>query len=343
MITQESIHKKASSLKGCLAHLRTETGRRRYDTDEDPLTGIDPFISDIGKIVSSKAVRNMPKKTQVFTLPGNALVRNRNTHVQEVVGTSIVLADLLGLNVHLVQAAAQGHDIGHIPLGHQGEAWLAKVMGRPFCHEVMGPVVMQHIERAGKGLNLTFETLDGMMRHSGNMVREGMTPEAWLLRYTDKITYLFHDVNDIVVREGYSVSEELTNLVEEFGSIQRFRASTAMAALTIESAELGRVSFEYSDLAQKFHRLRRLMYDIYPCVTQQDVGPILEPVLRFLERLDIGDPFMLLALLNDEDAIKISRATMRDMRLFNETSLSEIVEHLPKIGKVDLCDPDLNW
>ena len=154
----ESIWKKADSLRGCLSSLKTTESRRRRvpEEDEDPLTVANRFVSDEAKLLSSKAYRVLGDKTQVFTFPKTPLIRTRKTHVMEVAACSAITSELLGLNTDLVRAAAIGHDIGHVPFGHQGEAWMAKAMGRPgFCHEIMGPVIAQKVERKGTGLNLT--------------------------------------------------------------------------------------------------------------------------------------------------------------------------------------------
>lgn len=341
----QTIWKKADSLRGCLSRLRTTGSRRRYAIDEDPLLVTDPFVSDEAKLLSCKAFRMLPDKTQVFTFPETPLIRTRQGHIMEVVACSVIASEILGLSTDLVRSGAIGHDIGHVPFGHRGEEWMAKAMGRPdFCHEIMGVVICQKIERRGKGLNLTWHTLEAMLRHSGSMARPGMSQEACVLRFADKITYLFHDLNDIVGRMGFPASCDLLDLAATFGNTQRERTTTAIAGLVIESAECGYVSFGESELGRKFHQLRKLMYDeIYPRVTQQDVGPFMEPVLEMLTTLKIGDPFLLLALMTDNDARNLANAQMRDMQAFNKTAISEIVPYLQDIGTVDLCDPDLDW
>src|SRR3989338_3319472 len=257
MIHIEKLWQKANSLRGCLTKLKQDSSRRRYANDEDPLVMHDGFVSDEAKILSSKTFRALRSKTQVFTFPQNTMIRTRQAHVHEVVACSVVCADMLGLNVNLVRAAACGHDIGHVPFGHQGEAWMAKAMGRPgFCHEIMGPVIAQKVERKGTGLNLTWHTLEAMLCHSGNTARSGISQEAWTLRHTDKFTYIFHDINDIVGRMKYPVSHELLGLANVFGRTQRERTTTAIAGLVIESAECERVSFERSELGRKFQHLR---------------------------------------------------------------------------------------
>ncbi len=293
--------------------------------------------------MSSKVFRLLGLKTQVVTSPHDPFIRNRMTHVMEVVACATVLAEILGLNTDLTHAIALGHDIGHVPFGHPGEHFLAKAMGRKeFCHEVLGPLVAQKIERRGSGLNLTFETLDGMMRHSGNTAREGMTPEAWVVRYADKLAYIFHDWNDIK-RMGYPVPAELVSLMHEFGANQRERTSTAMSALIEESADCGHVSFKHSPLAQKFEQLRSLMMGIYPHLTQQDLSDVMSPVLEFLKGLDIGDPFLLFSLMTDRDVLFLSEQKTKDITHLQHTALKEIIPHLSTIGPIDLCCPYLDW
>jgi dGTPase len=351
MPSNKALWDKADSLHGCLSHLKTKGGSRRHRSEDsgpiyddgDSLHLSSAFLGDEAKLLMSKAFRIMRDKTQVFTFPKTSLIRSRQSHVVEVVANTIVACDMLGLNVELGRAAATGHDIGHVPFGHQGEAWMAKAMGKPFCHEVMGPIIAQKVERSGRGLNLTWHTLDAMMRHSGNTARPEMSSEAWVLRYTDKFAYLFADYNDIVGRMRWPVSKELKDLVESFGQNQRERGTTAIAGLIIESSQMGQVSFEHSEIARKFHRLRSLMYELYPRVTQQNVAPTLERVMEFLTQLDVGDPFLLLALMTDRDVDMVADATVKDMQVFNQTTVSEILPHLEAIGQVDLCDPDLNW
>jgi dGTPase len=341
---RQALRTEAERLRGCLSHLKTITGRRRHPEREEPFEMQDPFVGDEDKLYASKTYRALALKTQVFTLPATHLVRSRLQHVMEVVGTTALASEMLGLNTSLARAAAIGHDVGHVPFGHQGESCMARMMGKKhFCHEVMGPIVTQRIERKGLGLNLTFETLEAMMRHSGNTAREGMSQEAWVLRHTDKITYLFHDYNDIVIRAKYPIPLELQALFEDFGHDQRARRTTAICALVVESHELGKVSFEHSEWAQKFNRLRMLMYSIYPKVTQQNVLATMEPTLEFLTQLGLGDPFLLLALLTDREVETIAGSPMKDMNLFNRLGISEIAPYLDTIGPVDLCNPDLDW
>lgn len=346
----QAILAEAGRCYDCLSGLKTITSRRRWPQDQDRLEIKNPFQADKRKLLLSKAYRIQGKLTQVFSMPETSLTRTRMTHVMEVVGNAIAASEVLGLNTDLVEAAAIGHDIGHVPFGHPGEAWMQKSMGRPdFCHEKMAVVKAQKIERAGEGLNLTWHTLEAMMCHSGDMAREGMSQEAWLLNYIDKITYLFHDFNDIfkTERANYPPSSELEALVNSFGSSQRERTDTAIAGLVVESASHGRVMFKHSELAQRFQHLRRLMYEVYFKVTEQDVGKLMEPVLEFLKGNGTGDPYLLLALMTDDDVAGLAEKKNRNAHHFKRTTVFEIVCRLPEIfrkhGKINLCDPDLDW
>jgi dGTPase len=339
-----NLHEKAETLHGCLSAYATTTCRRIRVDDEDAYYLNDEFVGDEAKIFSSKPFRNMGFKTQVATLPTNTLIRTRLAHVVEVTATSVILADKLGLNKSLTRAIALGHDIGHVPFGHQGEKFMAKAMGKPFCHEVMGVVVAQKIERRGRGMNLSHQTLEGMMCHSGDLAEKNphITPEAWVVRYADKITYLTHDYNDIV-RMGYPVRNELKVHMEFLGRNQRERATALMSALIIESAEKKLVRFDDGEFAARFKKIRKLMYEIYDCVTQQDPKRIMEPVLEFLTRQKIGDPFLLLALMTDKDVIALASQPMVSFEHLKQTAVFEIIPYLKDICPVDLCDPSLNW
>jgi dGTP triphosphohydrolase len=334
--------------RGCLSHLRTDIGRRRYaPAANDPSRNIldvrNPFVKDECKLINAKAFRLLDAKTQVATAPMNLLMRNRLTHTLEVVSHSVRLAEILGLNADLARSIALGHDIGHVPFGHQGEAFIGEAMGRPgFCHEVMGVIVAQKVERKGMGLNLTFETLEGMLCHSGSKAHDGMTQEAWVVRYADKIAYLFSDYNDMQ-RMGWPISTELHNAMNAFGSNQRERTMQTITALVTESFEHKKVRFEDSPYAKAFKRIRTLMYQIYPRITQQKPHRMMGPVLEFLQGLKIGDPFLLLALMTDKDVMYLADLAMPDVSHLNQTAVGEILLHLADIGPIDMLDPCLGW
>ena len=133
----------------------------KHDAGEDPL-GIDPFKGDCAKIINSKAFRRLSDKPQVFYHPLNPHIRNRLSHSMEVCALAEVISDYLGLNTNLCRAIALGHDIGHVPFGHDGERTIGEIYAserggivKKFDHAVWGVVVAQRIERKNKGLNIS--------------------------------------------------------------------------------------------------------------------------------------------------------------------------------------------
>jgi dGTP triphosphohydrolase len=287
----------------------------------------------------------MVGKNQVASLPDTPHIRDRMTHVLEVMAISGRMADHLGLNVFLAQAIAAGHDIGHVPFGHQGEAYLAERLQKKFTHEVMGVVIAQHLERRGIGLNCTFDTLDGMMRHSGKNVSETMTPEAWIVRFADKIAYLFADYNDFE-RLCWRCSKELDELMRWFGPNQRSRTTRVWAELYRESVSKGRVSFSESETAKNFEKLRTLMYAEYVRVVEQNVARILDPVYDFLDRSKLIPPWLGIALLTDREVCDLTeRPHMLNSREIMRTGLGEIIETTDRdlLFNIDPTNPDLNW
>jgi dGTPase len=285
----------------------------------------------------------MSGKNQVASSPLTPYIRDRSTHVAEVMAHSGRIAEHLGLNAHLSLAIAAGHDIGHVPLGHQGEHYLVGRMGKPFSHEVMGVVVAQHIERRGEGLNLTHETLDGMYRHSGSNASPTMTPEAWVVRYSDKIAYLFADFNDFR-RLRWKCSTELVEAMDWFGRNQRDRTFRTMVALCEESTATGKVSFDSSEPAKKFDALRKLMYREYARVAEQNAARILDPIYDFLERSSLVPPHIGIALLTDSEVRHLVGSTgMLNSKSIMDTGLGEIIETYPGLASVDVLSLDLDW
>ena len=252
---------------GNLARLKTTdtVARRRFDDEEDlMIPGASPYRQDADmKIALAKALRQLMFKTQVVSSPINGLIRNRASHTLEVVGVATLIADILGLNVDLARAIALGHDIGHVPFGHSGEDFLSQVLGKTFRHEVFGVIRAQKIERSGKGLNLTHQTLSGIRWHSrgsGKLtVSDEMGAEAVVVMFSDKISYILSDYNDLVKRHLLPEDEtkEVTGLISELGANQRERTARIAKALCQESATMGEISFENCPEAKIFEGVKK--------------------------------------------------------------------------------------
>ncbi len=344
-ITDKELFDRFVATQKALVRLRTGSSYRRHVWEHDLHALGDPFVRDASVLKSSKSWRRMGGKNQVASASFLPHIRNRMTHVGEVVACGIRIADHLGLNAHLTHAIAEGHDIGHVPFGHQGEHYLQTKIGKGFCHERMGVILAQHIERLGNGLNLTHAVLDGMFRHSGKNAVDTMTPEAWVVRYADKIAYIFADYNDFW-RMNWKCAPELNDLMSWFGHNQRSRCMRTIMALCEESADAGKVVFEKSEAAIAFNNLRTLMYHEYERVVEQDVSSKLDPIYIILERSDQVPAWLGLSLLTDEEVYRInSEQRIIDWRTLMNTGMGEIVMRMERerLFAINPMNLDLSW
>lgn len=182
-------------------------GRER---PEDQCVFRTAFQRDRDRVIHSKAFRRLKHKTQVFISPEGDHYRTRLTHTLEVSQVARGTARALQLNEDLTEAIALAHDLGHTPFGHTGEEALTERlsgMGRgPFNHNEQSLKVIERIESHGKGLNLTWEVRDGVLKHTGP--DEPLTLEGQIVRIADRIAYINHDIDD-AIRAGILSMDEL--------------------------------------------------------------------------------------------------------------------------------------
>jgi dGTPase len=170
-----------------------------------------PFQRDRDRIVHSKAFRRLSHKTQVFVAPEGDHYRTRLTHTLEVTQVSRTVARALRLNEDLTEAIGLGHDLGHPPFGHIGEAVLDECLrerfGRAFRHHEHSLRVVERLERDGAGLNLTEQVRDGILGHSGRAPLPA-TLEGRIVRLLDRVAYINHDIDD-ALRAGVLLQADL--------------------------------------------------------------------------------------------------------------------------------------
>jgi dGTPase len=199
---QEEIERQVLSPR---ATLSAETkGRER---DEQPHHLRTAFQRDRDRIVHSKAFRRLKHKTQVFIAPEGDHYRVRLTHTLEVSQIARTIARALRLNEDLTEAIALAHDLGHTPFGHLGEQALSPFLGRPFRHSEQSLRVVEHLERDGVGLNLTWEVRDGIVNHTWAMPMPS-TLEGQVNRLADRLGYVNHDIDD-AIRAGILTEGDL--------------------------------------------------------------------------------------------------------------------------------------
>ncbi len=213
-------------------------GRPRYEEprEEDVRTC---YQRDVDRIVHSKAFRRMMHKTQVFLRPEGDHYRTRMTHTLEVARIAGTITRALGLNEDLAEAIAMGHDLGHTPFGHAGEAALTACLGKPFRHNEQSLRVVDCLERDGRGLNLTHEVRLGILCHTGD--RWPKTLEGQIVRRSDQIAYVNHDIDD-AVRAGILCDEDIPKSISQvLGDTHSMRINTLVTDAVRTSREAGAV------------------------------------------------------------------------------------------------------
>lgn len=160
-----------------------------------------PLQRDRDRIVHCKAFRRLKHKTQVFVAPEGDHYRTRMTHTLEVTQIARTVARALGLNEDLTEAIGLGHDLGHPPFGHIGEAvidaCLRERFGAHFRHYEQSLRIVEVLERGGAGLNLCDSVRDGIVCHSGRAPMPA-TLEGRIVRIVDRVAYINHDIDDAV-------------------------------------------------------------------------------------------------------------------------------------------------
>jgi dGTPase len=206
MISRINQEKREKEILSPLATKSADTkGRMR---EEEPCPLRTEFQRDRDRIIHSKAFRRLMHKTQVFLHTESDHFRTRLTHTLEVAQVARTIARGLNLNEDLTEAIALGHDLGHTPFGHSGEAVLNKIHPGGFRHNEQSLRVVDLIESTDDriGMNLTFEVRDGIVNHSGP--NKPLTPEGYVVRLADRIAYINHDIDD-AIRGGVISLEEL--------------------------------------------------------------------------------------------------------------------------------------
>ena len=224
--------------------------------DENDEKEIRPnFYHDIDRIIHSLAYTRYVGKTQVFSYRNNDHISNRMVHVQLVSKIARTIGRALKLNEDLIEAISLGHDIGHTPLGHTGEYILNDISlnktGTMFNHNIQSVRVFKDLEKSGKGLNLTIQTLDGIMCHNGEIVKSiyrpkkktkeefleeyeksytdketlkklrPMTLEGCVVRISDVIGYLGRDIEDAILLGVLSREQVPENIRKVLGTTNK--------------------------------------------------------------------------------------------------------------------------
>ena len=215
MMIREMLEKIESEMLVSRAAKSAETRGRDRPEPEDDLRP--SYQRDRDRIIHCKAFRRLKHKTQVFLAPEGDHYRTRLTHVLEVTQIGRTIAKSLRLNEVLTEAIGLGHDLGHSAFGHAGEAALDKLVKGGFDHYRQSVRVVEVLENDGRGLNLTVEVRDGILKHSkgekGELLRKrpksrALTLEGDIVRISDIIAYVNHDIDD-GIRAGLLTEDDI--------------------------------------------------------------------------------------------------------------------------------------
>ncbi len=242
-----------------LATLSAESRGRRIPEEKCSIRT--DFQRDRDRIIHSKAFRRLKHKTQVFLSPAGDHYRTRLTHTLEVSQIARTISRALRLNEDLTEAISLGHDLGHTPFGHAGESVLNEIVEGGFRHAEQSLRVVDIVEP----LNLTEEVRQGIRYHSKGRsdifsFSEELTWEAVVVRVSDVIAYVNHDLDD-ALRAGIIKPGDIpSSILKTLGETHRERIDTLVKGVVFYSLEEGRVGlpdYLYSSLIE----LRDFLYD----------------------------------------------------------------------------------
>lgn len=251
------------------------------------------FQRDRDRIIHSKSFRRLKHKTQVFLAPRGDHYRTRLTHVLEVSQIARTVARALRLNEDLTEAIALGHDLGHTPFGHAGEDILREIHPGGFDHYKQSLRVVNLLEKDGKGLNLTHEVRDGILKHSKGkglimpQSKAGMaeTLEGQVVRVSDIIAYVNHDIDDALRAGVLRRTDVPKNIIRILGATHSERIDTMVKDFIYQSArrdveELGMSKsvlsavymlrdflfkrvYESEEIIREFKKAKKILRDLY--------------------------------------------------------------------------------
>ncbi len=261
----EEIEKKILHPKACLS--AESRGRLRSENEGDLRTC---FQRDRDRIIHSKSFRRLKHKTQVFLAPKGDHYRTRLTHVLEVSQIARTISRALRLNEDLTEAIALGHDLGHTPFGHAGEEILREIHPRGFDHYKQSLRVVDFLEKNGKGLNLTYEVRNGIVKHSkgkGLIIPEtpddmADTLEGQVVRISDIIAYVNHDLDD-ALRAGVIQKTDIPKkIIKVLGDTHAKRIDTLVKDVIFQSLKTDLEKLCMSeDVLHVTYKLRDFLYE----------------------------------------------------------------------------------
>ncbi|MEG0693743.1 MAG: deoxyguanosinetriphosphate triphosphohydrolase [Oscillospiraceae bacterium] len=215
------------------------------------------FQRDRDKILHCNSFRRLKHKTQVFLSPQGDHYRTRLTHTLEVSQIARTITRALRLNEDLAEAIALGHDLGHTPFGHAGERAINEIRPGGFMHNYQSVRVVDHIENYGNGMNLTYEVKNGIACHS-DYIQEASTLEGRVVRISDKIAYINHDIEDAIRAQVLREQDLPYDCIYVLGRTKSERITTIISSIIKHSTDDIEMD---SEVLQAHNRLKAFMFE----------------------------------------------------------------------------------
>ncbi len=296
MIIRQEIETREKQMLAPYATLAVKSRGRKRKQEADPIRTC--FMVDRDRVVHSKSFRRLKHKTQVFIAPPGDHYRSRLTHTLEVNQIAKTIGAGLNLNIDLIEAIALAHDLGHTPFAHAGEQILNSLLATGFRHNENSIRVLTRVEqhRTGRGLNLSWEVLDGVLHHSGYDDSDKMatTLEGQVIRLSDKIAYVQHDIDDSVRAGLLSLEDIPQDYLDRLGYTHSKRIATLVNDTIMQTRRLIDEKREIvvkpsPDIDQALKGLRKYMFDfIYNgpvCQAERSqAGFIIEHLFKYYKK-----------------------------------------------------------
>ena len=239
-------------------HATLSMNSKGREKEEKPCDIRPCFQRDRDRILYSKSFRRLKDKTQVFLSPDGDHYRTRMTHTLEFSQNARTIAKALLLNEDLAEAIALGHDLGHTPFGHAGERALNEVCPGGFRHNEQSLSIVEKLENYGQGMNLTWEVRDGILNHEMDLTPS--TLEGKVVRLSDKIAYMHHDMDD-AIRGGIITEDQVPkDLCDVIGHTNGEWLDTFIHDIVANSLDKDDIRMS-EEIYDAFHRLRKFMFD----------------------------------------------------------------------------------
>ena len=250
---------------------RNTLGRKINEKNDDYRN---PFQVDRDRIIHTNSFRRLKHKSQVFIAPLGDHYVTRLTHTIEVSQIARTICRALKLNEDLTEAISLGHDLGHSPFGHVGESALDKLSKEGFHHSRQSVRIIEILEKNGQGLNLNYEVIDGIKRHSkpqGKFLNKELVKdlslEGQIVRISDMIAYTTSDINDAIRADILKLNSIPKYIINFIGSKHSERVNTLVTNVIENSVDCSRQETDdpwirmSDDLIEIITELRNFMFE----------------------------------------------------------------------------------